>query len=127
MGLIIMEQKQNIPKKRISIEEFKKKSTSKIITDGRMRTFTLPVSDTEELEFKYKPLTKKQYFDAQSTQNSGKVVDQILSHTLWDDETGDFWNIDDLNETFDYTWQTLIFNEIFNGSGQVVTEEDKDF
>lgn len=117
-------------KKRLSFEEFKEKSRSKIITDNKLREFTLDVSDEEELVFRYKPLTKSQYFSAQATLDAGKAVDHILTSTLWDPakgKNGDFWSVEDLNDTFDFGWQARILTEILNGEGQVVTEKDKDF
>jgi hypothetical protein len=119
-----------VGKKRVSFEEFKKRATNKIITDGKLREFTLPLNDEEDLAFQYKPISKSEYLTAQATMDAGKALDHILTHSLWDQnkgENGDFFSIEDINDLFDYNWQTLILNGIINGSGHVLTEKDKDF
>lgn len=116
-------------KKPMSLSELAEKSASKIITDDHLRECIVKAGD-EEVRVTYKPLSKKEFLNAQSTQDSAKAVDHILSTTLWNPEKGKkggFWTVDEINKGIPMTWQSLILNEIVDGSGHKVSEADMDF
>lgn len=120
----------NQPKKRINVKELAKKANRNIITDNKLREVVLAVDDNEEVAFSYKPLLKTDFLIAQATGDPGKVMDYILSHTLWDNEKGkhgDFMSIEEIDKGIPIEWQVLILNEIVAGSGHVLTKDDQDF
>jgi len=119
--------KENKEDNIISLDELVKKSSNKIITDYDSVREGIIEAGGKTVGFDYKPLKKKTFLKAQATKDEEKIVDIMLTNTLWNRIKGKFWTLKEINEGIPPLWQTLLLAKIVNESGYDVSDLDVNF
>lgn len=110
----------------ITLEQLVSESKSKIIDNFSVRNCIVKVVG-KKVSFDFKPLRKKAFIKAQSTQDEEKIIDIILTNTLWNSAKERFWTVKELNEGIPPAWQILLLSKIMDESGYNVSDLDINF
>jgi len=120
---------EEIKNKPITLNELAEKNAGKILPSGQVQDCVVSIAD-ETVQFSFKPLTKRVFIKAQATQDEVKMMNYVLTHSLWNKEkgeNGDFWSLDELSQGIPDAWQVLLFGKIITESGFQFKKEDLGF
>jgi hypothetical protein len=111
----------------ISLDELVKQSSDKIITDyEKVRECSITAAN-KTVDFEYKSLRKGIYLKAQATGDEEKLLDMILTNTLWNSAKGRFFTLKELNLGIPPIWQGILLAKIVDESGFNISDLDVNF
>jgi len=120
---------EEIENKPITLNELAEKNAGKILPTGQVQDCVVSIAG-ETVLFSFKPITKRVFIKSQATQDEVKMMNYVLTHSLWNKEkgeNGDFWSLEELTRGIPDAFQVLLFGKIITESGFQFNREDLGF